>query len=74
MDEYHDYLIECGNPKAFDETINSMGAAMLHQHSDLSYPKNIDGYYTMRIIGNPGYLLFAIKNQGYGRVVSEIQK
>ena len=71
--KYTDYLIECGNPEAFDRTINSMGAAMLKQNADNSYPKTAEGYYTMRIIGDPGYIVFAIKNQGYGKVVNKLE-
>lgn len=70
--DYQDYLIECVNPEAFDRTVQSMGA-MLQQHSDDSYVKNKDGYYTMRVLGDPGYVEFAIKNQGYGKIIEKLK-
>lgn len=70
--EYTDFLIECGNPKAFDQTIQQLGAAVLCQNDDNSYAKNIDGYYTMRVYGDSGFVIFAIKNQGYGKIIKQL--
>lgn len=69
---YSDFLIECYNPKAFDQTVNSMGA-MLQQNVDDSYFKTPEGYYVMRVLSDPGYVQFAIKNQGYGKVIKQIE-
>jgi len=71
MTDYKDYLVECNNPKAFDETIQQIGKAVLHQDHKGGYEKH-DGYYLMRIIGDAGFVKFAIENQGYGRVIKEL--
>ena len=72
MNDYKDYLVECSNPKVFDETIQQLGKAVLHQDYKGEY-ENHDGYYLMRIIGDPGFVKFAIKNQGYGIVIKEAE-
>lgn len=69
--EYTDYLVEVANPKAFDQLLNSMGG-MLQQNADDSYVKTPDGYYTLRVLGNPVYVEFAIKNQGYGKIIRKL--
>ena len=69
--DYKDYIVECHNPKAFDQTINQMGA-MLQQNADGSYFEKAHGFYIMRVLGNAGYVLFAIKSQGYGKVIGEV--
>jgi len=66
-----DYLIECGNPKAFDRTINDMGA-MLEQDASGGYNLYEGKYYKMRVLSNPGFLEFAIKNQGYGKIIRKL--
>lgn len=66
-----DYLIECGNPKAFDRTVNTMGA-MLQQNANGEYIKYEDKYYRMRVMGNPAFLEFAIPKQGYGKIIRKI--
>lgn len=67
-----DFLIECGNPKAFDQTVNSMGA-MLQQDEKGNYVQYEGKYYRMRVLGDAGFLQFAIKNQGYGKVIKAIE-
>lgn len=69
MKEATDFLIECGNPEAFDRTIQSLGAAALVGGPD--YIKK-DGYYVMRVFGDSGFIKFAVKNQGYGKIVKEL--
>lgn len=66
-----DFLIECGNPEAFDRTINSMGAVLQDNGNKGQYVKH-EGYYVMRVFGDPGFLKFAIENQGYGKVIKEL--
>jgi hypothetical protein len=66
-----DYLIECGSPKAFDQTVNSMGA-MLEQDAAGEYVLYESKYYRMRVLGSPGFLEFAIPAQGYGKIIRKI--
>lgn len=66
-----DFLVKCGNPQAFDKTINQLGAAALIQDKPDKYMEK-DGCYVMRVFGDPGYVKFAISNQGYGTIVKEL--
>jgi hypothetical protein len=70
--EFTDFLVECGNPAAFDQTINSMGAVLFDGGQKGQYQKDENGYYTMRVYGDPGYIKFAIQNQGYGKIIKEL--
>lgn len=72
MNKAADYLIECGNPASFDKTVNSLGA-MLQQDSNGNYVTDADGYYRMRVLGDPGFLEFAISNQGYGKIIKRLE-
>lgn len=70
--EFEDFLIECGNPAAFDKTIQSLGTAVLCDGGEKGkYKKYENGYYTMRVYGNPGFIKFAIQNQGYGKIIDK---
>ena len=67
-----DLLVECGNPATFDRTIQQMGAVLV------GGPDNFiqhDGYYVMRVLEDSkvGYLKFAITNQGYGKIIKELE-
>jgi hypothetical protein len=66
-----DFLIECRNPEAFDRTVQSMGAVLCDGGNKGQYVQQ-DGYYVMRVFGDPGFLKFAIENQGYGKVIKEL--
>jgi uncharacterized protein (DUF302 family) len=59
-----DFLVECRNPKLFDQTIQQLGASVLIKN----------GYYIMRVFGNAGFLKFAIENQGYGKVIKQLEE
>lgn len=71
MANYTDYLVKCKNPKYFDQTVNMMGA-VLQQNQDDSYVQDKDGYYNMRVLGDAGFVEFAIKNQGYGEIIKKL--
>jgi hypothetical protein len=67
-----DFLVQCNNPKAFDETIMQLGAASLVMgHGQGGYMQQ-DGYFVMRVFNNEGYIKFAVEHQGYGKVIKEI--
>ena len=66
-----DFLVECRNPKAFDETIQQLGAAALVNGGNEGNYIQEDGCYVMRIFGDPGFIIFAIENQGDGKVIKE---
>ena len=69
-----DFLIECGNPKAFDETIQQLGSAVLINGGNKDNYTKKEGYYVMRVFHNPGFLKFAIENQGYGKIIKQLEK
>ena len=72
--EATDFLVECTNPKAFDETIQQLGAAVLINSGNKDNYSKKDGYYIMRIFGDPGFLKFAIETQGYGKVIKQLDE
>ena len=34
----------------------------------------VDGCYVVRVLGDPGFIKFAIASQGYGEVVRELEE
>lgn len=67
-----DFLIKCGNPDAFDTTIQQLGAAALIEGNAKGTYLQKDGYYVMRVFGDAGYLKFAIQQQGYGEIIRQL--
>lgn len=67
-----DFLIECGNPKAFDAIIQQLGG-LLEQDSAGEYVIYEGRYYRMRALGDAGFLQFAVTNQGYCKIIKPIQ-
>lgn len=72
--EATDFLIECGNPEVFDKTIQQLGTAVLMDGGNKGEYVKQDGYYIMRVFGNAGFLKFSIENQGYGKVIKELEE
>jgi len=66
-----DYLVNgFSNPEALDRTLNALGPAVL-----IGVPGNYekrDGYYVMRVFGNPGFIEFAVEHQGYCKIVKKL--
>lgn len=65
MSEATDLLVKTPNPKALDDTVQQLGPAVV-----------VDGSWDgevcrVRVFGDPGFIRFAITNQGYGEVVGE---
>ena len=50
--EATDYLVECGNPEAFDKTIQQLGAAVLINGGAEGYYTKKEGFYIMRVFGD----------------------
>jgi predicted phage terminase large subunit-like protein len=57
-----------GNPAALDQTLQGLGPAVLLQKGPGVYLKQ-DGYYTIRVFGDPGFIKFACEQQGYCKVL-----
>lgn len=63
MSDYTDLIVETSNPKLLDDTVQQLGPAVVIDDS-------WDGTTCdVRVYGDPGFIRFAIHNQGYGRVV-----
>jgi hypothetical protein len=65
MPEAVDLIVKTVNPKLLDDTVQQLGAAAV-----------VDGSFNgdtcrIRVFGPPGYIKFALANQGYGEVVGE---
>ena len=63
MPDAFDITVRTGNLKMLDDTVQLLGAAAV-----------VDGTWNgdtceVRVFGDPGYIVFAITNQGYGEVV-----
>ncbi|MGW1796891.1 hypothetical protein ACWCQN_12985 [Streptomyces sp. NPDC001984] len=60
-----DLIVETGNPELLDATVQQLGPAVV-----------VDGTYDgktcrVRVFGDPGYIKFALTQQGYGKVIGE---
>lgn len=71
MNKATDFLVETDNPEYLDKTINSFGAALVGGGMPGGFVKK-EGYYVMRVFGNPGYAKFAIESQGYAKIIKEL--
>jgi hypothetical protein len=60
-----DILVRTANPSMLDTTAVVVGAPDYVQ---------VDGCYVVRVFGDPGFIKFAISNQGYGEVVRELDE
>ena len=73
--EITNYLVECSSPEAFDQYIQQLGAAVLiHGVGVEGNYKKKEGFYIMRVFGNAGFLKSAMENQGYGKVIRELEE
>ena len=62
---FTDIEVETHNPQMLDSTVQQLGPAAV-----------IEGSFNgktckVRIFGNPGFIIFAIENQGYGKIAKE---
>ena len=70
--EATDILVRTANPRMLDETVQQLGPAVVVGGPD-NYVQ-VDGCYVVRAFGDPGFIKFAITNQGYGEVVRELEE
>ena len=64
-----DILVRTADPGLLDRTVQQLGPAVVVGAPDYI---QVDGCYVVRVFGNPGFIKFAITNQGYGEVVREL--
>jgi hypothetical protein len=67
-----DILVRTADPELLDRTVQQLGLAVVMQ--DAGGYAQVDGCYVVRVHGNPGFIKFAIANQGYGEVVRELDE
>jgi hypothetical protein len=72
VNRVHDLLVRTGDPKILDDTVQQLGAAAVIQDSPDRYT-TVEGCYVVRVFGDPGFIRFAITQQGYGEVVRELE-
>ena len=66
-----DILVRTASPELLDRTVQGLGSAVVVGAPD--YIEH-DGCYVVRVFGDPGFIKFAIANQGYGEVVRELEE
>ncbi len=68
-----DILVRTADPGLLDRTVQQLGPAVVIQGVADPYMQ-VDGCYIVRVFGDPGFIKFAITNQGYGEVVRELEE
>jgi hypothetical protein len=68
-----DIIVDTDNPTYLDKTVQQLGpyAVIQDEESSSGYLWH-QGGYVVRCFSNPGYLEFAVTNQGYGKVVKRL--
>jgi hypothetical protein len=66
-----DILVRTASPEMLDQTVQQLGPAVVVGAPDYV---QVDGCYVVRVLGDPGFIKFAITNQGYGEVVRELEE
>lgn len=70
-----DFLVDTPNPAAVDQTLQQlpMGGAVLVQDGSAAdgYLRH-DGHYVMRVLGDPGFVMFACEQQSYCTIVRKL--
>jgi len=69
--EATDILVRTASPEVLDRTVQQLGPAVVVGAPDYV---QVDGCYAVRVFGDPGFIKFAITNQGYGEVVRELEE
>ena len=73
MSDVTDILVKTASPELLDRAVQQLGLAVVVQgHPGPADYVKVDGYYVVRVFGGPGFIKFAIANQGYGEVVREL--
>jgi len=65
MSDSFDITVRTGNPKMLDDTVQQLGPAVVIDDSWNGDTCDV------RVFGNPGFIVFAITNQGYGEVIGD---
>jgi hypothetical protein len=63
-----DFLVDTANPKALDATLQQLGAVLVGGPDQFVV---YDGHYVVRTFSNPGFVRFAVAQQGYAVVIGD---
>jgi hypothetical protein len=71
----HDFLVDYrGDPETLDRTLQALGPAVLLQGPVVPDEYiQCEGYYVMRVFGDPGFIKFACERQGYCTIIRELE-
>jgi hypothetical protein len=71
-----DFLVETGNPERLDDTLQAL--PMMHAFvvgrgvpGDIAYR---EGYPVVRVFGDTGFFKFAVENQGYCKIIKQLEQ
>jgi phage terminase large subunit-like protein len=72
-----DFLVEVANPEALDQTLKQLpqtGAFLVRtEEKGLSFAyARMEGYYVVRAMGDANYFQFAVTNQGYCKIIRQL--
>lgn len=74
MKQATDIIVKTGNPAALDGILKQFGAVVVQSDIDKPIYMERDGGYVVRVFGDPGFVKFVIKNQGYGEIIKELDE
>jgi len=72
-----DFLVEVADPHALDSLLISLPGAnanLIEHDTDIPVFLKVDGYYVMRVFGDPGFLKFACEAQGYCKIIRQLDE
>ncbi len=71
-----DFLVETGNPEYLDDTLQALPmtrAAVVGRGVPGGIIKR-DGGYVVRVFGDPGFFKFACEQQGYCKIIKQLEE
>jgi len=69
-----DYLVDVGHPQALDATLKLLPGCTAAAVVGMPEPKIVDGHYVVRVFGDPGFFLYAMRQQGYCTIVRALDQ
>ncbi len=71
-----DFLVETGNPLALEDTLQHLPNmhARVVGRGVLGGIVKQEGYYVVRVFGDPGWFKFAVEQQGYCKIIKQLDE
>lgn len=70
MSNATDLLVDTANPEALDRIVQQFGAAVVGGPNYIRH----EGHYVVRVFGNAGFVKFMLEQQGYAKVIRELDE